>query len=333
MKSILSISVILLCLAHAIGQDSIFEEEEVTFKNGAVELSGTLMFTDQSKKSPAIVFLHGSGPHERKGFREYAKIFAKLGYSSLFFDKRGTGTSSGSWITASLEDLAKDGAAAVAYLKTRTEIDQTKIGFWGVSQAGWVAPYAASLTKDISFMILISGGGASPYESEMHSYKSWFSAMNFTEEEKQQGIGIIEEYMKYLSSGNGREKLANKLDAVTNKNVQMLSKQLGHILPSEKNRPNWEWVATYDPSEHLKNLEVPVLILAGDLDTNHPTALANEKWETAFADSSELLTTVVFPGAGHGIRVGGHNHGQPGTFADGYWEIQLGWLWKQVVNK
>lgn len=330
MKPIIFSLSIIACSLYSLGQDN-FIEEEISFMNEGVELKGTLLIPDQTQKSPAIVFLHGSGPHERAGFRTYALEFARLGFASLFFDKRGTGSSGGSWITASLEDLAKDGVSAINYLKERKEIDATRIGFWGVSQAGWVAPYAASISDDVAFMVLISGGGASPYESELHSYKAWFSAMNFTTEEVKEGVALIDSYMKYLSTGENRDELADRLDTTSNENVKMLANKLSRILPSEKNRSNWEWVATYDPADDLRELKIPVLIMTGDKDSNHPSEMANNKWRQAFKENPELLSIVSFPGSGHGIRVGGHHHGASAKFADGYWEAQIGWLLKNVV--
>ncbi len=332
MKYIVCILSLIIHSSASLAQGSSFTEEEVSFKNRDVVLAGTLIIPNESKKFPAIVFLHGSGPHEREGFRTYAEEFAKLGFASLAFDKRGTGSSGGSWVTSSLKDLAMDGLAALEYLKQRDEIDNSRIGFWGVSQAGWMAPVAASLSKDVAFMIIISGGGASPYASELHSYKAWFSAERFSQNEVDDGINLINSYMDYLSTGRNRADLASGLDTVLNENLKQVSQALSQILPSDKNRPNWAWVANYDPAEDISQLNIPVLILTGDKDNNHPSELANEKWRQGFENNPELLTIVVYPGAGHGIRMGG-GHNVHGAFADGYWEVQFGWLWRNVLDK
>lgn len=175
-------------VANEVTGQSSFTEREVTFNNDSVELRGTLMFPESRSLSPAIVFLHGSGPHERSGFRPYAEEFAKLGVASLFFDKRGTGSSGGSWITSSLDDLAGDALSAVQFLKEQEKIDPDRIGFWGISQAGWIAPKAASQSEDIAFMILISGGGASPKESEYYSYEKLFEQHGLDDELKIRSI-------------------------------------------------------------------------------------------------------------------------------------------------
>ena len=71
----------------------------------------------------------------------------------------------------------------------------------------------------------------------------------------------------------------------------------------------------------------------GDHDTNHPTAVAVEKWREGLRQAgNEQVTIMVFPGAGHGIRM---REGYTGTgrppFADGYEDLMLGWLWRHVV--
>jgi Predicted hydrolase of the alpha/beta superfamily len=77
----------------------------------------------------------------------------------LGYDKRGVGESTGDWNAATYEDLAGDAVAAVEYLKTRRDIDAAQIGLLGISQAGWIMPLAAVRSKDVAFLISISGAG------------------------------------------------------------------------------------------------------------------------------------------------------------------------------
>jgi dienelactone hydrolase len=53
--------------------------------------------------------------------------------------------------------LAGDMIAGVEFLKTRPEVDPSRIGLFGVSQAGWIIPIAASRSADVKFMILVVG--------------------------------------------------------------------------------------------------------------------------------------------------------------------------------
>lgn len=329
-----AISLTLVGGSHGAAQAPRFTNRDVSFRNGSVELHGTLMLPAVQGPSPAVVFLHGSGPHPRAGFRPYAEEFARLGVASLFFDKRGSGESGGSWMTASLDDLAGDALAAVDYLKTQAQVNPERIGFWGVSQAGWVAPLAASRSGDIAFMILISGGGASPHESEMFSYQGEFERAGLSSAETAQATDVLDAYFDYLGTGQRRDVLTARLDGIRAGRLKPLADQLDGILPSEENRPNWSWVATYDPRPDIARLTGPILLMFGDRDTEQPTPLAVERWRDALGKGgNDQATIMVFPGAGHGIRMReGHTGHDQAPFADGYLDAQLGWLWRNVVD-
>ena len=143
-------------------------ELEITFSNDNIHLSGTLMIPSSEGVHPAIVLLHGSGPSHLSGYHTIAQKFVDAGFVSLIYDKRGTGKSEGSWIEASLEDLSNDASAAISFLKTRSEVKPDCLGVWGVSQAGWIAPL---IKTPFQFLIVITGGGASPLETEMYGYE------------------------------------------------------------------------------------------------------------------------------------------------------------------
>ncbi|HNB54687.1 MAG TPA: prolyl oligopeptidase family serine peptidase, partial [Anaerolineales bacterium] len=111
---------------------------------------------------PAIVISHGSERGERNDFfREQLRtFFASQGIIALTYDKRGVGDSGGTYRESASEEnltlLAQDVLAGVGYLQTRPEVDGTKIGLIGGSQAGWVLPLAAQ-SEAVAFFIIISG--------------------------------------------------------------------------------------------------------------------------------------------------------------------------------
>jgi uncharacterized protein len=313
---------------------NLFSEQEVSFRNGDVVLAGTLFVPDGKGPFPTIVFLHGSGPSTREGAKSYARDYATLGIASLVYDKRGSGSSTGSWITSSLEDLARDAIAAVEFVKKQPAIDGKKIGFWGVSQAGWIAPRAASLSENISFMIIISGGGASPKESEMFSYQQAFRKMKLSQTEITDATNLIGKYFDYLETGNGRSELVTRIEQSKNSKWYPLAR-LDQILPSEGNLRNWNWVAAYDPLPDIEKIKCPTLLMFGELDTDHPTQLAIEKWKKGFENGSTTSFTIqVFKNAGHGIRLReGHKGKKQPPFAEGYFETMRNWLLNNVVNQ
>ena len=309
-------------------------ERDVSFSNGEVELKGTLVRPVGEGPFPAIVFLHGSGPATREGALRYAREFARLGVAGLAFDKRGAGESGGSWLTSSLQDLADDALAAVSFLKEQDAIDAERIGLWGVSQAAWVAPVAASRSDDIAFMMLISGGGATPRESEMFSYRHQFERAGLSAVEADRAGSILNDYFDFLATGDGRPALEARLDSIRSTRLAPLADEIDGIMVSDENRPNWAWVASHDPAEHIGSVRVPVLLLFGDRDTEHPTELAIERWRQGLARAgNDDVTIRRFREAGHGIRMrNGHRSGGRAPFADGYMEAQLEWLRQHVLR-
>jgi hypothetical protein len=78
---------------------------------------------------------------------------------------------------------------------------------------------------------------------------------------------------------------------------------------------------------------MPMLLIFGDQDTSHPHRIAIQKWRDGLRKAgNDKATIVVFPGADHGIRVreGFTGAGRP-PLAQGYPEVMLGWLWRNVI--
>ena len=136
--------------------------KEISFENKGAVLSGIIALPVGDGRFPGVVYVHGAGPEKRQSF--YAHYFAKRGIAFLTFDKRSYGESTGSFFpgsNVSLENLklkASDVSKAIEYLKGFRQVEPSGIGLFGFSQAGWVAPLAASINQDISYMAIVSGG-------------------------------------------------------------------------------------------------------------------------------------------------------------------------------
>ncbi len=301
--------------------------EAVTFTNGEISLSGALVRPDHQTNHPGVVFVHGSGPHTREGALTYAKTFTDAGIGVLAFDKRGSGESTGSWTEASLQDLKSDVAAAVAFLRTRPGFDPERIGLWGVSQAGWIIPLVIAEDPKIAFAIVVSGGGASPLQSELYSYDQAFRAAGLAPEFSAEAFAVLGKYFRFLGTGEGRHELLDRIDQ-TQHQPWTRHANLARITPSEEFQPQWAWVATFDPLLSIATMNCPVLLIFGDADRQQPTTLALERWRQGLALAGNANVTVrVFAGADHGIRLpaasGDHHRG---PLASGYLQTISEWL-------
>ena len=143
-----------------------YRVEEVSFFNreANINLYGTLTLPKNKNKFPIVILLSGSGPQNRneeafghKPFLVIADYLTKKGIGVLRYDDRGTAKSEGNFKSANLSDFKSDAIAAINYLKTRKNLNFTKLGIIGHSEGGTIAPMIANSTKDVDFLVLLAG--------------------------------------------------------------------------------------------------------------------------------------------------------------------------------
>jgi pimeloyl-ACP methyl ester carboxylesterase len=306
-------------------------EVAVKFQSGSVTLAGTILIPPGQQRHPAIVLTHGSGPGPRSGLRLFADRFVRDRLVVLLFDKRGSGESGGSWVTASLDDQADDAVAAANFLRSRDEVDSRRIGVWGGSHAGWVIPRALARSPGaFQFAIIITGGGVKPIEVERYDYAEAIDHLKVTAEQRRRAMSLVESYFEYLRTGIGLKALEAAIAAARSE-PWFPAVDISRVLPKESFRDKWEWVATYDPVQDIQQIQIPVLVVFGGLDRPTLSALAQERWRNALMKAgNQDATELVFLNAGHGITVGGSHEvflsgGMP-KYAPGYLEVVDAWL-------
>jgi len=161
-----------------------YQLAEVKFKNqtAGINLAGTLTLPKSSKKVPAVVLISGSGPQDRdqqfmghKTFLVLADYLTRQGIAVLRYDDRGVADSEGDFSSATSHDFATDAMAAVEYLKTRPEIESTKIGLIGHSEGGLIAPIVAVESDDIAFLVMMAGPGLTGMEISSKQVKTFLT--------------------------------------------------------------------------------------------------------------------------------------------------------------
>src|SRR5438105_6614841 len=190
-----------------------FKQEEVSFRNGDVTLSGTLLVPITEELHPAVVFLHGSGSEGRYAGRFLAEYFTRHGIAALIYDKRGVGKSTGDWKRSDFNDLAGDAIAGIHFLQQRKEINPRKIGIYGHSQGCMIAPLIATRSKDVAFIIGGAGSAVPVYESEINSLINQVRAKGISGNELAEATEFIKMEVNVSRTGQGWEQF----DAATEK--------------------------------------------------------------------------------------------------------------------
>jgi dienelactone hydrolase len=316
---------LLSCAAPPVVRAALPVERDVAFDNDTTRLAATLIVPASDGRHPAMVLMPGSGVQTREGLLEMARFMAGQGIVTIAYDKRGAGKSAGNWTQESLDDLAGDARAAIGFLKVQPEVDPAAIGAWGISQSGWVLPRLAQ-RLELRFAICVTGGAVTPREVELFGYEGKLKHNGFSESDRQAARVLVEQYLRYVGTGDGREALLLALHAARE---QPWGNVLGidHVVPDEADRPKWAWVANYDPIADIQALRMPVLVLLGARDPFLPSADALARWSEALAAGGNANDKViVYPSAGHGIRTNGHDMRSPAVYAPGYLADQIAWL-------
>jgi uncharacterized protein len=130
--------------------------------------AATLTLPPGAGPFPAAVMVHGSGERTRDEFDVFTAYFALHGIAVLADDKRGVGESGGTFPgdAAGIDVLARDAEAEVRYLAALPSIDRSRIGLFGDSQAGWIAPLAAAREPLVRWLMLNSGPTVTVGESD-----------------------------------------------------------------------------------------------------------------------------------------------------------------------
>lgn len=307
-----------------------YTKEAVRFSNGESSLGGTLLKPLGPGPHPALVMIHGSGPVTRDAQIPYADVFVRNGVAVLVHDKRGTGASTGNWARATFDDLAGDALAAVALLKARPDINPHQIGLQGNSLGGWVAPLAASRSRDVAFVIVESAPATTPMEHERTRVEAQLKADSYSREAIAHALFFMDEKFRVARTGKGWEALQGRMTQGEREGW------LPYVnVPSSLESLQWNWahVLSYDPRPALETLTCPVLVLYGELDTVVPMQANRKRMAEALARNRDT-TIKVFERANHGFfaAMTGGRREAPGLKAlvPGYLETRIDWLRQRV---
>jgi uncharacterized protein len=269
--------------------------EEVTIHNGDIVLAGTLVKPPGEKRCPAVVFLHGSGPLNRRSFGPLPDFFLSQGFAVLTYDKRGTGGSRGKLDSATFEDLAADARAALGFLKNDPRINGHKIGLCGSSQGGFLGGLVASANPDVAFIVDYCGMFVPVWQQELFRTEAEMRGDELADADIAEALAFVKNEFEVARTGQGWEDLAKAKDKKWWKYVTKSSSL-------EELQFYWRTLYSYDPSVALRKVSCPVLALFGELDRSTPVSETVDNMVKALKEAGNNdFTKIVFPKAGHGL--------------------------------
>lgn len=305
-----------------------YAQEEVVFRNGETTLSGTVLIPRSTRRVPAVVFAHGSGPMDRTADYFLGDYLARHGIAVLLYDKRGVGKSSGEWRGASLEDLASDAAAGVRLLRARSIVDSNRVGVAGRSQGGQLAVVSARRYREVAFAINVSGSLIAPWRQMNYEVAATMARDKFSSEDSIAAQAIMNEKWTVARTGSGWDTLAARVVRLRAANPAWLQYvQLPDKLDDISH--SWEGQMGFDYGPVLAQLTKPLLALFGDRDTSTPTEETVAALERGMREAHNARATIrVYPNADHALLIWTNHTAElelP-TYPSGFPEIIARWV-------
>lgn len=271
-----------------------YHVEEVSYPNpdGGHVLAGTFTRPEDGGPFPAVILISGSGPQDRDealmGHRPFLVLsdhLTRRGIAVLRFDDRGVGSSTGNFATATTQDHVSDVLAGVAYLRTRTDVDQGAIGLAGHSEGGLIAPIVAVESDDVSYIVLMAGPGITGEEILYAQGALIARAGGATEEQIAESEAQQRRIYEILKTESDPERAAEMIADVARAAFGELSEaeraqqgitdeasfdRIVQMQVQQVNSPWFRYFLTYDPAPTLEQVTVPVLAINGEKDLQVP---------------------------------------------------------------
>jgi len=303
-----------------------FDTRDYRFASGSVTLAGRLFVPRGGTKFPLVVLVQGSDYDDANAsvyWRLIAHTLAKSGIASFSFNKRGVAGSTGTQ-TDDFDVQGGDVAAACRFAKSLSGVDRDRVGYYGISQGGWIVPRAIGSCPG-AFTILVSPSGGPPFEQVRYYLKNQYRAAGMNSGEVAAALRLHDTLAAYYRTGSGyRAAQALATEAIASPWYSKLAKvdyrrevpDSGRLpAPAEldiENRRNPQTYAFYRSSDTwsvpptlYESLSAPILYVYGGRDENVDVVASMTIFQKAMrANQNPDVTFHIFESANHDIEVG-----------------------------
>jgi uncharacterized protein len=309
--------------------------QEIRFTNAGATLSGTVYLPATGDHLPAVVVLHHASAATRTAalYRHLREGLPAMGFAVLIYDRRGSGQSSGNLQSADYETLADDAVAAQHALGKLARIDPARIGFWGLSQGGWLAVLAAGRSPDSAFAISVSAPLVTADQQMRFATRNLLTLRGYSADDVKEMLEARSAWMGYLHGTNSRVTAADALTKAQSRPWFSLT-----YMPTAaqlSNNPVLRKKMDDDPVAAVLAAKVPLLFIYGGADPWVPVAESMGRLEKLRAQRDIECWTIA--NASHEMMFPAKetmdNDPNSAPQAPGYFMILGSWLARRFPNR
>jgi pimeloyl-ACP methyl ester carboxylesterase len=264
-------------------------DERVSIPATGFNLAGSLTKpANATGRLPAVVLIAGSGPADRDEtvagipiFGHLARGLSEAGFAVVRYDKRGVGQSGGRPESAALPDYTEDARAAVRWLERRPEVDKDRIAVVGHSEGAAVALLLASREDRVKAAVLVAGPGTTGAQLVLEQQRHALDLMKLDASERAAKIALQEQIQAAVLKGTGWDGVPDDLRRAAD-------------------TPWFQSLLAFDPARVMKDVDQPLLIVQGELDTQVPPHHADKLLELAQSRNRKVDAQLLkVPGINH----------------------------------
>jgi len=311
-----SLLILLCAYFHGSGQEVRKTKvliDTVSFKGPTgISFNGVFSRPKGSKAFSTVIIVSGTGKQDLNGTMAGHKIFLELanylnsrGIAVLRTDDRGTGKTTGVYETSTTADFADDVISAVNYLKTRKDLDHSKVGLIGHSEGGAVSAIAAGKSDDIHFLVSMAGLAMSGYEALIQQNRDLVDASPMDQRDKKRSNEINELMFKVAHTYANSDSMAVMLnqtyqnwkiqDDAYMKTINIKYDHFRFPINSyirTATGPWYRYFIQYDAEKTISALHIPILAINGDKDLMVAADANLENWKNYASAGGNSMVTV-----------------------------------------
>ncbi|THD64720.1 alpha/beta fold hydrolase [Phenylobacterium sp.] len=279
-----------------------YRSEEVAFDSApGVRLAGTLTLPPGKGPFPAAVLITGSGQQDRdetivghKPFLLIADTLTRRGIAVLRLDDRGAGGSTGDFAASTTADFAVDITRAVAFLRTRPDIDPGKIGLIGHSEGGAIGPLVAANDRKIAFVVMLAGPGVTGAETIRSQRRALMLSAGASEAQAADAEAVS---VRIRAVAADAKTVAEAIERIHTAAPELPMPQV-RLAAAQTMSPWTRFFLAYDPQPALQEMRCPVLALNGSKDQQVVPSVNLPPIRAALRSNADA-TVIELPGLNH----------------------------------
>src|SRR6266852_8643648 len=269
--------------------------QDLKFTNGDVHLAGTVYLPENGDHLASLVALHGASDATRAAalYRHLREGLPAMGVAVLIYDRRGSGASSGTGTGIDYETLADDAIAGKNALAKLPRIDPKRIGFWGLSQGGWLAVLAASRDKNAAFAISVSAPLVTPDKQMEFATANLLTVRGYSGDVERM-LDARRAWVGYLRGTVPRAAAVDALRQVETQpwfDLSFLPRASTLTTDPEHSASRKEM--DYDPIPAIRSIKVPMLFIYGGADPWVPVAQSITQFEKISKQQHNIRHAVI----------------------------------------